>query len=44
MTVSANGGQGYCMTAQSQSGKYFGYSSSTGPVSKATAISSTTCT
>ena len=38
LVATANGGNSYCMTAQSASGKYFGYSSDTGPLKSTTAI------
>lgn len=38
MNVTANGGQSYCMTAQSQSSRYFGYDSTSGPVFSDTGI------
>ena len=38
MVATPNGGLGYCMTAQSQSGKYFAYDSVTGPIKSDAAI------
>ena len=43
ITVSAVGGQSFCITARSASGKYFGYSSDLGPRAKALAIDPATC-
>jgi type IV pilus assembly protein PilA len=43
MTVSAVGGQDYCLTARSESGQYFGYSPPRGLVSKSGAIDAITC-
>ena len=38
LTATANAGNSYCMTAQSASGKWFGYDSAKGPVKSATGI------
>ena len=43
MTVTAVGGQSFCMTAQSASGVYFGYSSQFGLVPSLNPLSATTC-
>jgi type IV pilus assembly protein PilA len=43
MTIEANGGLGYCLTARSESGRYFGFSSDRGFVSQPGALNTTTC-
>jgi type IV pilus assembly protein PilA len=43
MTVSTVGGERFCITARSASGKHFGYSSDFGPRSKPTTIDPSTC-
>jgi type IV pilus assembly protein PilA len=43
MNVNADGGDSYCLTSRSQSGRYFGYSSSAGGVSRSSALHPATC-
>lgn len=43
LSVEANGGQSYCLTARSESGLYFGFSSSHGLVVQPDPLNTTTC-
>ena len=43
MGVSASGGQTYCLTARSQSGRFFAYSSATGGLSRPAPLDTATC-
>ena len=43
MTIEANGGQSYCLTARSESGRYFGFSSDLRSRSQPGPLNTTTC-
>ncbi len=43
MTLATDGGKSYCLTARSESGRYFGLSSSLGLVSKQGPLDANTC-